>query len=143
MVGAKLVGVLKIETKQRKGPDGTVEVTYFSEQDELVFGLIANSAAIAIENARLSEAERLAEQIRNQPRRLLIALHEFVQGHLWAVDTLINTAGSLRQRMNTLPVRQSSTSMPQSFNPIPVWRDWRASLDGLPSFGNSWMAVRV
>ena len=97
IAGGRLVGVLKAETK-RTTERGVAEVTYFSEQDELVFDLIANSAAIAIENAKLAEAERLAEQIRNRPQRLLVALHEFVQEHLWAVDTLRQTAGTLRGR---------------------------------------------
>jgi GAF domain-containing protein len=101
----RLVGVLKVETKQKVATvedyDGReheeAAVTYFSEQDELVFDLIANSAAIAIENARISEAERMAEQIRNNMQRLLVDLHEFVRDHLWAVETLNQTADLLRR----------------------------------------------
>ena len=105
VVNDRLVGMLKVETKQKletvEDYDGRVHqeaaVTYFSEQDELVFDLIANSAAIAIENARFSEAERMAEQIRNNMQRLLVDLHEFVRDHLWAVETLNQTADLLRR----------------------------------------------
>lgn len=103
VVNDRLVGVLKVETKQKpvtvEDDDGRVHeeeaVTYFNEQDELVFDLIANSAAIAIENARFSEAERMAEQIRGNMQRLLVELHEFVRDHLWTVETLNQTANLL------------------------------------------------
>ncbi len=74
-MGGKLVGVLKVETKMKQVKAGEEEFTYFSEQDELVFEFIANSAAIAIENARLQESRRLAEQIRREPQNLLRDLH--------------------------------------------------------------------
>lgn len=57
----ELVGVLKVESKMRV-VDGVTEYTYFSELDELVFELIANSAALAIHNARLLESSRLADR---------------------------------------------------------------------------------
>jgi signal transduction histidine kinase/CheY-like chemotaxis protein len=51
----ELVGVLKVETKKRT-VDRTEEYTYFNELDKIVFDLIAKSAAIAIQNARLQRA---------------------------------------------------------------------------------------
>jgi hypothetical protein len=104
VVGDRLVGVLKVETKQKLeavADDGRIHeevaVTYFSEQDELGFDLIAKSAAIAIENARFSEAERIVEQIRNNMQYLLVYLHEFVRDHLWAAETLNRAADLLRR----------------------------------------------
>ncbi len=95
-VGGKLVGVLKVETKMKKLRPEIEEFTYFSEQDELVFDLIANSAAIAIENARLLESQRLAEQVCNQPQNLLLDLHDFVKDHWHAAGTLNQAADLLR-----------------------------------------------
>jgi GAF domain-containing protein/AAA+ ATPase superfamily predicted ATPase len=88
IVGRELVGVLKVESKQKIGEDGNPEYTYFSQQDELVFDLIANSVAIAIENAKLSESRRFAEQILAQPNRLLLDLHEFAKNNPQTVETL-------------------------------------------------------
>ena len=110
IVGGKLVGVLKVETKQKveriTAPDGRVHeaaaVTYFSEQDELVFDLIANSAAIAIENARLLESQRLAEQILGRTQRLLIDLHDFVKGPWRAIETLTQASAFLEGRRPTI-----------------------------------------
>lgn len=51
----ELIGVLKVETKKKLVGKGE-EVTYFNELDEIVFDLIAKSAAIAIQNARLQKA---------------------------------------------------------------------------------------
>jgi GAF domain-containing protein len=88
IVGDELVGVLKVESKQKIGEDGNPEYTYFSQQDELVFDLIANSVAIAIENAKLSESRRFSEQILAQPNRLLLDLHEFAKNNPQTVETL-------------------------------------------------------
>jgi signal transduction histidine kinase len=65
IVGAKLIGVLKVETKMRVVEPASMEFTYFGEQDEIVFDLIANSAAIAIENAHLVDEskQRLYEEL--------------------------------------------------------------------------------
>ena len=57
----ELVGVLKVETK-KKWVWGDEEVTYFNELDEIAFDLIAKSAAIAIQNARLQKAATEATQ---------------------------------------------------------------------------------
>jgi CheY-like chemotaxis protein/GAF domain-containing protein len=59
----QLVGVLKVESKMRV-VDGDEEYTYFNERDELVFELIANSAALAIQNTYLADdtARELAWQ---------------------------------------------------------------------------------
>jgi signal transduction histidine kinase len=54
--GHELVGVLKVESKKKKVGD-VEDQTYFNELDELAFELIANSAAIAIQNARLAGAK--------------------------------------------------------------------------------------
>lgn len=59
----ELVGVLKVETKMRI-VSGVEEFTYFNELDEIVGGLIANSAAIAIQNTRLLEERREAERLQ-------------------------------------------------------------------------------
>ncbi len=55
----ELIGVLKVETKKRTRGDAE-ECTYFNELDARVFELIANSAAIAIQNARLLDFRRKA-----------------------------------------------------------------------------------
>jgi signal transduction histidine kinase/CheY-like chemotaxis protein len=57
----ELVGVLKVETK-KKMVGNVEEITYFNELDEIVFGLIARSAAIAIQNTRLQQAAAEATQ---------------------------------------------------------------------------------
>lgn len=93
LVDKEMVGVLKVETKRRD--DG---VTYFSEIDELVFDLIANSAAIAIANAKLLESQRLAEQIQNQSGRLLVELHDFMSKEWRVYETLNQAAKQLQPR---------------------------------------------
>jgi len=98
LVGDRLVGVLKVETKMKQIGSEQEEFTYFSEQDELVFDLIANSAAIAIENAKLLESQRLAEQIDSATQQLLPDLHKFVQNNLHAADTLRQAADLLSGR---------------------------------------------
>ncbi len=95
MVGDKLVGVLKVETKMRKS-GAEEETTYFNELDELVFDLIAQTAAIAIENARLLEAERLADQINRQQVNLLSILHDFGRDRWHSISILTQTAERLR-----------------------------------------------
>ncbi len=63
----ELIGVLKVETKMRKTNVGTEEFTYFTEQDELVFDLIANSIANTIqylEARRSLEANMVGEIFR-------------------------------------------------------------------------------
>ena len=95
MVGDKLVGVLKVETKMRKS-GAEEETTYFNELDELVFDLIAQTAAIAIENARLLEAERLADQINRQQSNLLSILHDFGRDRWHSISILTQTAERLR-----------------------------------------------
>ncbi len=95
MVGEKLVGVLKVETKMRERA-GEKETTYFSELDELVFDLIAQTAAIALENARLLEAERLADQINREQFNLLPTLHNFGRDRWHSISILNQTAERLR-----------------------------------------------
>ena len=74
--------------------DGVEEFTYFNEQDELVFEFIANSAAIAIQNARLLESRRLADRLLSKPdaNAVLGELIEFLQGHDELISTLDNAA---------------------------------------------------
>lgn len=92
----KLVGVLKVETKKKKVDEKPEEFqfTYFNELDELVFELIANSAAIAIQNARLMESSILADQVLNMANAnaVLFALHRFVAGRVEVVNTLSSAA---------------------------------------------------
>jgi GAF domain-containing protein len=96
--GRELIGVLKVETKQRD-VEGVKEFSYFNEQDELVFELIANIAAIAIQNARLLEARRLAEQLIALPSLDLVfaKLHHFIAGREDVLRTLGETAQILQQ----------------------------------------------
>ena len=98
VVGNELVGVLKVESKKKTIEGGLEEYTYFSEQDELVFDLIAKSVAIAIENAKLSDSRRLAEQIMAQTDRLLPDLHDFVQDNSSSAGTLNQVADAIRGR---------------------------------------------
>jgi GAF domain-containing protein len=101
LAGKELVGVLKVETKQKEvGAEKNKEYAYFNEQDELVFELIANSAAIAIQNARLLESRRLAERIINQPtpNRVMFELYDFIRGRDEVVSTLDSTADAVRDR---------------------------------------------
>lgn len=51
----KLIGVFKVETKKTKSSQ---EFTYFNELDVLMFELITNSVATAIQNARLQQQSR-------------------------------------------------------------------------------------
>lgn len=95
IVGDELLGVLKVESK-KKIVDRNEEYTYFNEQDELVFDLIARSIAIAIENARLSESRRFAEHIRANSYSVLPDLHKFVFKHTPAVETLNQVAKLLK-----------------------------------------------
>jgi signal transduction histidine kinase/CheY-like chemotaxis protein len=57
----QLVGVLKVESKMRF-VDGVKEYTYFNELDEVVFELIANSAALAIQNTYLARESDTARE---------------------------------------------------------------------------------
>jgi GAF domain-containing protein/AAA+ ATPase superfamily predicted ATPase len=93
----RLVGVLKVESKMSEGEE-TPGYTYFNELDELVFELIANSAAIAIQNARLLESRRLADQVLAQPHsgEVVRALYEFLQGREEVMSTLDHTAKTVR-----------------------------------------------
>lgn len=99
MAGQELVGVLKVETKMRRVGEEE-EFAYFSELDELAFTLIANSAAIAIQNARLLESRRLAERILAVPNAMevLRELHHFVEGRGDVINTLWNTAEVLSNK---------------------------------------------
>lgn len=92
LAGGELIGVLKVETKMR-GAD----FAYFNEQDELAFELIANSAAIAIQNALLLEARRLADRVLTSPNNdeVLRVLHEFVGDREEAIDTIRNAANNV------------------------------------------------
>ena len=101
----ELIGVLKVESKIKITDDGSEEYTYFSEQDELVFDLIAMSVAIAIKNAKLSESRRFADQILAQPNRLLLDLHEFIKDNPQAIETLTQVAdlvSSEKQNISTI-----------------------------------------
>lgn len=75
----ELVGVLKVETK-KKVVVYVDEVTYFSELDEIAFGLIARSAAIAIRNTRLQEAAAKATQIAAWKQFSAMAAHSVGTG---------------------------------------------------------------
>jgi GAF domain-containing protein len=97
----ELVGVLKVETKMRQVEAGK-EVAYFNEQDELVFQLMANSAAIAIQNARLLEARRLADRVLDQPtsERVMVELYQFIQGRAEVVSTLDSTVEEVQSKVS-------------------------------------------
>jgi len=88
-VGKELIGVLKVETKMKED-----YFAYFNEQDELVFEFIANSAAIAIQNARLMESRVLADKISAQPNmnEVVHELYNFVQERIEVLNTLETTA---------------------------------------------------
>lgn len=101
-VGDELVGVLKVESKKKIDPAGNEEYTYFSEQDELVFDLIAKSVAISIENAKLLESRRMAEQILAQTHRLLPDLHEFAKDESHTAETFNQVADSIRGRKGNI-----------------------------------------
>ena len=95
----ELVGVLKVETKMRKVGDQP-EFAYFTELDELAFTLMANSAAIAIQNARLLESRRLAERILAMPdaNEVMRELYEFIEGRVDVIATLSSTADAVTAR---------------------------------------------
>ncbi len=122
----ELIGVLKVESKIKITDDGSEEYTYFSEQDELVFDLIAMSVAIAIKNAKLSESRRFADQILTQPNRLLLDLHDFIKENPQAIETLTQVAdlvSSEKQNISTIiknyiPLVQADISS-QSLAAIP------------------------
>jgi GAF domain-containing protein len=97
--GQELVGVLKVETKMRN-VGGEQEFAYFNELDELAFTLMANSAAIAIQNACLLESRRLAERILVSPNanELLRELYEFQAGRAGVISTLRSTTEVVGER---------------------------------------------
>jgi GAF domain-containing protein len=102
VVGNELLGVLKVETKMKKA--GTEqEFAYFSEQDELVFEFIANSAAIAIQNARLMESRFLADKVLAQPdcNKVMQEIYAFVQGRAEVRNTLKSTAEIVKPKSET------------------------------------------
>ena len=129
-VGGELIGVLKVESK-KKITDGNEEYTYFNEQDELVFDLIAMSVSIAIENAKLSESRRFAEQILVQTNRLLPDLHEFVKENAQAVETLTQVANLISGRnKNIAKIVESYATLLQPDFPDQF-------LDAIPSLMNN------
>lgn len=95
----KLVGVLKVGTKMRDVGDEE-EFAYFDEVDEIVLNLIAGSAAIAIQNARLLESRRLAERVLTlaDNNAIMHALYEFLQGREEVIGTLYSTAATVERR---------------------------------------------
>ena len=126
-VGDELVGVLKVESKKKITQDGVEEYTYFSEQDELVFDLIAKSVAIAIENAKLSESRRFAEQILAQTNRLLFDLHDFVKDNSRAMETLSQVANLISgKKGNIATIIENYSALMQPDFPL-------RSLDAIPS----------
>ncbi len=96
----KLVGVLKVETKMKPLRPGVEEFTYFSGQDELVFELIAKSAAIAIQNARLLESRRLADRVLARPNtdQVMMELYDFIQGRVEVMSTLDSTIEQVQSK---------------------------------------------
>lgn len=109
----ELLGVLKVETKM-KTVDNKPEFAYFSEQDELVFQFIADSTAIAIQNARLMESRVLADRIIEKPNayEVIRALHEFIEGRVEVVGILENTADIVNGRDESKAmIIQNLTSM--------------------------------
>jgi GAF domain-containing protein len=97
--GQELVGVLKVETKMRNVGDGQ-EFAYFNELDELAFTLMANSAAIAIQNARLVESRRLAEKVLAvlDANDVIGELYKFQAGRADVINTLRSTAEVVGER---------------------------------------------
>jgi GAF domain-containing protein len=99
VVRGELLGVLKVETKMKQVGDKT-EFAYFSEQDELVLELIANSAAVAITNARLMESRVLADKILSLPdaNDVVRELYAFIQDRVEVINILDSTAEIVNQR---------------------------------------------
>ena len=101
LVGEKkeLIGVLKVETKQKINGD-RVDYSYFNEQDSLVFDLIANSVAIAIQNARLLAARRLADRLLAQSNRYntLKEVFGFIDQRVDVVNTLEGATRNVAER---------------------------------------------
>jgi GAF domain-containing protein len=95
LLGDDLLGVLKVETKMRL-VDGKEEYSYFSDQDSLVFEMIANSAASALENARLHETNTLANNLSSRRNDVLTLLHEYALDSWYSPSTLHRTAEVLR-----------------------------------------------
>lgn len=95
----ELIGVLKVETKQRINGD-RVDYSYFNEQDSLVFDLIANSVAIAIQNARLLAARKLADRLLAQSNRYntLKEIFGVIDQRVDVISTLENAAVSVKER---------------------------------------------
>lgn len=100
LVGEKqeLIGVLKVETKQKRNME-RVDFSYFNEQDALVFDLISNSAAIAIQNARLLASKRLADRLLAQPNRYstLAEVFHFIEQRVDVINTLEGAAKNIRE----------------------------------------------
>ena len=90
-VGEEVIGVLKVETKKRAAEK---DFTYFSEQDELVFKFIANSAAIAIHNARIVELNELCNNLEpyDNDNHVVEELYKFIKIRQAVVTTLTQAA---------------------------------------------------
>jgi GAF domain-containing protein len=94
----ELIGVLKVETKQKQNGE-RIDYSYFNEQDALVFELISNSAAIAIQNARLLASKRLADRLLSQPNRYstLSVIFDFIEQRIDVINTLEGAAKNVRE----------------------------------------------
>lgn len=95
----ELVGVLKVETKMRQASEEK-EFAYFNELDELAFKLMANSTAIAIQNAWLLKSQRLADRILIKPdtNEVVKELYDFLQQDINPVNTIKNTADIVKAK---------------------------------------------
>lgn len=94
----ELIGVLKVETKQKQNGE-RIDYSYFNEQDALVFELISNSAAIAIQNARLLASKRLADRLLAQSNRYstLSVIFDFIEQRIDVINTLEGAAKNVRE----------------------------------------------
>ncbi len=101
----ELVGVLKVETKT-KGKGADKEFAYFNGQEELAFELIANSAAISIQNARLVESGNLADHVLASPNNdaVVEVVHGFLKDHEEGVNSL-DSAAAIVDREDSVKAR--------------------------------------
>jgi len=128
VVRGELVGVLKVETKMKPGL--TQEVTYFTEQDELVFDLIANSAANAIHYIQYAKLQKRheAEAIALIYKLTLLAFAHRGRGELSLTKHILEQADAT---IANLPNPEAKFSIKERERIYNIIRDTEYSIEVL------------
>ncbi len=128
VVGDELVGVLKVETKMKQGAHE--EFTYFTEQDTLVFNIIASSAANAIHYIQFekSRKQRELEAAASMYRLTLLAFAHRGRGELSLTKKMLEEEGTMIAK---LPYRHAQLSPEERRRLYRLITDTETSIDVL------------